>query len=112
MKQSARQSSLTTISYLLVGFLSLFIAFPIFILLHKRIPDYEWPIHSDRILLFLLVVAFVLLLLSVFRPVINFIFAVREDKHFDNILNEKLILETIHNDLENMGYSQHKRKQK
>ena len=75
MKQSARQSSLTTISYLLVGFLSLFIAFPIFILLHKKLPEYAWPIHSDRILLFLLVVAFVLLLLSVFRPVINFIFA-------------------------------------
>ena len=74
MKQSARQSSLTTISYLLVGFLSLFIAFPIFILLHKQLPDYEWPIHADRILLFLLVIAFVLLLLSLFRPVINFIF--------------------------------------
>lgn len=75
MKQSTRQSSLTTISYLLVGFLSLFIAFPIFILLHKQIPDYDWPIHSDRILLFILVIAFVLLLLSLFRPVINFIFA-------------------------------------
>jgi hypothetical protein len=75
MKHSAKQSSLTTISYLLVGFLSLFIAFPIFILLHKRIPDYEWPIHSDRILLFILVIALVLVLLSIFRPVINFIFA-------------------------------------
>ena len=75
MKHMTKQSALTTISYLLVGFLSLFIAFPIFILLHKQLPDYEWPIHSDRILLFLLVVVFVLLLLSLFRPVINFIFA-------------------------------------
>src|SRR4026208_1391522 len=75
MKHSTRQSSLTTISYLLVGFLSLFIAFPIFILLHKQLPDYHWPIHTDRILLFLLVIVFVLLLLSLFRPVINFIFA-------------------------------------
>ena len=74
MKQSAKQSALTSISYLLVGFLSLFIAFPIFILLHKQLPDYEWPIHSDRILLFILVILFVLLLLSMFRPVINFIF--------------------------------------
>jgi hypothetical protein len=74
MKQSAKQSALTSISYLLVGFLSLFIAFPIFILLHKRLPAYEWPLYSDRILLFLLVIVFVLLLLSMFRPVINFIF--------------------------------------
>jgi hypothetical protein len=74
MKQSTKQSSLTTISYLLVGFLSLFIAFPIFIVIHKQLPDYDWPIHSDRILLFILVIAFVLLLLSLFRPVINFIF--------------------------------------
>ena len=75
MKQITKQSALTTISYLLVGFLSLFIAFPIFILLHKQLPDYEWPLHSDRILLFLLVIIFVLLLLSLFRPIINFIFA-------------------------------------
>jgi len=75
MKQVTKQSAFTTISYLLVGFLSLFIAFPIFILLHKQLPDYEWPIHSDRILLFLLVIIFVLLLLSLFRPIINFIFA-------------------------------------
>ena len=75
MKHSTRQSSLTTISYLLVGFLSLFIAFPIFIVFHKQIPDYEWPIHLDRILLFAAVIIFVLVLLSLFRPVINFIFA-------------------------------------
>ncbi len=74
MKHSAKQSALTSISYLLVGFLSLFIAFPIFILLHKQLPDYEWPIHSDRVLLFIVVILFVLLLLSMFRPVINFIF--------------------------------------
>ena len=74
MKQSAKQSALTSISYLLVGFLSLFIAFPIFILLHKQLPQYEWPLYADRILLFLLVIVFVLLLLSMFRPVINFIF--------------------------------------
>ena len=75
MKQSTKQSALTTISYLLVGFLSLFIAFPIFILFHKQMPEYNWPIHLDRVLLFILVVAFVLVLLSLFRPVINFIFA-------------------------------------
>src|SRR6188474_492453 len=74
MKQSSKQSALTSVSYLLVGFLSLFIAFPIFIVIHKQLPEYDWPIHSDRILFFLLVVVFVLLLLSMFRPVINFIF--------------------------------------
>ncbi len=74
MKHSAKQSSLTSISYLLVGFLSLFIAFPIFILLHEQLPDYDWPIHADRILLFLSVILLVLVLLSLFRPVINFIF--------------------------------------
>lgn len=75
MKYSAKQSSLTTVSYLLVGFLSLFIAFPIFVLFHKRLPEYEWPVHLDRVLLFLAVIAFVLILLSLFRPIINFIFA-------------------------------------
>src|SRR5678816_4658292 len=74
MKQSSKQSALTSVSYLLVGFLSLFIAFPIFILIHQQLPEYDWPVHSDRILLFLLVVLFVLLLLSMFRPIINFIF--------------------------------------
>jgi len=74
MKHSIKQSSLTSVSYLLVGFLSLFIAFPGFILLHKQLPDYDWPIHLDRVLLFVLVIVFVLLLLSLFRPVINFIF--------------------------------------
>ena len=74
MKQITKQSTLTSVSYLLVGFLSLFIAFPIFILIHKQLPEYDWPIYSDRILLFILVVLFVLLLLSMFRPIINFIF--------------------------------------
>ena len=75
MKQSAKQSALTTVSYLLVGFLSLFIAFPIFVALHKQLPDYEWPLHTDRIVLFLLVALLALILLSLFRPIINFIFA-------------------------------------
>lgn len=74
MKHSAKQSAFTTVSYLLVGFMSLFIAFPIFILFHKQMPEYNWPIHLDRVLLFILVIAFVLVLLSVFRPIINFIF--------------------------------------
>lgn len=74
MHTSKRQSSLTSVSYILVGFLSLFIAFPIFIFIHKELPDYNWPIHSDRILIFVLVIIFVLLLLSLFRPVLNFIF--------------------------------------
>jgi hypothetical protein len=74
MKHSARQSSLTSISYLLVGFLSLFIAFPIFIVFNKQLPEYDWPLYADRILLFILVIIFVLVLLSLFRPVINFIF--------------------------------------
>jgi hypothetical protein len=74
MKHSIKQSSLTSISYLLVGFLSLFIAFPIFIVIHKQLPEYDWPIYLDRVLLFVLVIIFVLLLLSLFRPVINFIF--------------------------------------
>lgn len=44
---------------------------------------------------------------------INFIFAVRDEKSFDHRLNEKLILESIQNDLENLGYAhQQKRKQK
>jgi Transglutaminase-like superfamily len=75
MAQPFKQAPLTSISYLLVGFLSLFIAFPFFILLHKQLPEYDWPFHSDRILIFLCVAIFMLLLLSLFRPIINFLFA-------------------------------------
>ena len=75
MNLSSKQSaSLHSISYLLVGFLSLVVAFPIFIVIHKQVPDYNWPFHSDRILMFAFVVVFALLLLIAFRPVINFIF--------------------------------------
>lgn len=69
-----QSSSLNSISYLLVGFLSLIIAFPIFVIIHKQVPEYNWPFYLDRVLMFLFVVIFSILLLSAFRPVINFIF--------------------------------------
>lgn len=75
MSQPFRQSPLTSLSYLLVGFLSLFVALPFFIVLHKQLPEYDWPFHADRLLIFVFVIGFVLLLLSLFRPIINFLFA-------------------------------------
>jgi hypothetical protein len=74
MNRPSKQSTFTSVSYLLIGFLSLVIAFPLFIAIHKQVPEYNWPLYADRILMFLFVIVFALLLLSVFRPVINFIF--------------------------------------
>ncbi len=70
MNRHPRQSVITSFSYLLVGFLSLIIAFPLFIFFHKQLPDYGWVYHTDRLVMFLFVVVFTLLLLRLFRPVI------------------------------------------
>jgi len=70
MNKTSEHSSLVSISYLLIGFLSLLIAFPLFILVHKQFPDYGWPFHTDRILMFLVILVFALLMLQLFRPVI------------------------------------------
>ena len=70
MNKTSEHSSLVSISYLLIGFLSLLIAFPLFIFVHKQFPDYGWPFHTDRILMFFVILVFALLMLQLFRPVI------------------------------------------
>lgn len=76
MNQSPEQSHITSFSYLLVGSLSLFLAFPLFIFIHKQFPDYGWPFHFDRILMFMVIVVFTLLLLRLFRPIIVIAFSI------------------------------------
>lgn len=70
MQKVSEQSSLVSVSYLLIGFLSLLIAFPLFIFVHKQFPDYNWPFHTDRILMFFVILVFALLMLQLFRPII------------------------------------------
>lgn len=64
MESVRRQSSFLN---LLIGFLCIILALPVFIILHKQVPDPEWPFNLDRITLFILVVLVLLLLLRVFK---------------------------------------------
>lgn len=40
----------------IIGYLSFFATFPVFIILHKILPDLDWKFHIDRILLFILTI--------------------------------------------------------
>lgn len=55
---------------LLIGFLSFFLAFPLFIIAHKRLPELEWNYNLDRILLFVVIILLLLLILRLFRFII------------------------------------------
>jgi hypothetical protein len=50
--------------------LNILIAIPVFIILHQNIIDPEWPLQIDRILLFILILAFIQLILRVLRTII------------------------------------------
>ncbi len=60
MNAAVRANSLFT--NVLFGILSFFLAFPLFILVYYRFPNFEWPYHTDKILIFF-VIAILLLLL-------------------------------------------------
>lgn len=60
----------SSLSFFLVGFLSLILAFPLFMYVHRQLPDYGWPFRTDRILMFIFLAAFVLMVLRLFRSVI------------------------------------------
>ena len=51
----------------LVIIASVLTALPLFIIAHKELPLLNWPYEADRILLFLIIVALLLLILRVFR---------------------------------------------
>lgn len=63
------------LSDVLVGFLSLLVAIPLFIIAHKQFPDLQWPGYLDRILIFASIVILLLLILRLFRPLIVIGFA-------------------------------------
>lgn len=53
-----------------ITFLSYFFVLPVFIILHKVLPDPNWPIHLDRILLATAIYFLIRILLNVFKPII------------------------------------------
>jgi hypothetical protein len=54
----------------LVGILSFLLAFPLFILVYYRLPDLEWPYHSDKILVFFVIAVLLLLMVRSFKFII------------------------------------------
>ena len=68
MNAAVRANSFFT--NVLVGILSFFLAFPLFILVYYRFPDLEWPYHSDKILIFFVIAVLLLLLVRSFKFII------------------------------------------
>ena len=68
MNAAVRAGSLFT--NVLVGILSFFLAFPLFILVYYRLPDLEWPYHSDKILVFFVIAVLLLLLVRSFKFIV------------------------------------------
>jgi len=52
------------------GLLSFLLAFPLFILIYYRLPDLEWPYHSDKILVYFLIASLLLLMVRSFKFII------------------------------------------
>jgi len=73
MTEKIRRSPFVEI---LIGLISFLLALPLFIILHKRLPDYQIPYEADRILLFIAIVVILLLILRLFRLLIVVAFAV------------------------------------
>jgi len=60
MNATVRASSL--LANVLFGILSFVLAFPLFILVYYRLPDLEWPYHTDKLLIFFMIAILLLLL--------------------------------------------------
>src|ERR1051326_6684433 len=60
MNAAVRASSL--LANVLFGILSFVLAFPLFILVYYRLPDLEWPYHTDKLLIFFMIAILLLLL--------------------------------------------------
>lgn len=54
----------------IITFLSYFFVLPVFIILHKVLPDPNWPLFLDRVLLATAIYFLIRLLLYVFKPII------------------------------------------
>src|SRR4030095_897348 len=53
-----------------IGLLSFLLAFPLFILVYYRLPDLEWPYHSDKLLIFFLIAVLLLLMVRSYKFII------------------------------------------
>jgi hypothetical protein len=61
---------------ILVGFLSFLVSIPLFMIAHRNLPEMAWPVHLDRILLFIVIISVLLLILRLFKPVITVTFII------------------------------------
>src|SRR5258707_1278053 len=58
----------------LVGFLGILLAVPLFFIAHRHVPQFDLPYHLDRIALFILIVLLLLLVLRLFKTIITIAF--------------------------------------
>lgn len=56
---------------ILVGFLAILLAVPLFFIAHRQVPHFDLPYHLDRIGLFLVIVLLLILILRLFRTLIT-----------------------------------------
>ncbi|MEJ0105331.1 MAG: hypothetical protein WDO19_23440 [Bacteroidota bacterium] len=54
----------------LVGFLGILLAIPLFFIAHRQVPQFDLPYHLDRIALFILIVFLLLLVLRLFKTLL------------------------------------------
>ena len=59
--------SLSFVPSVLLGFLSALLAIPLFILAYHRLPDLDWPYHTDKVLIFFLIAALLFLMVRSFK---------------------------------------------
>ncbi len=59
---------------ILVGFFACLLAVPLFIFAHHQLPLADWPFHFDRVTLFFVIVALLILVLRLFKTVITIAF--------------------------------------
>lgn len=67
---AAAPRSFSFFANILIGLLSFILAFPLFILVYYRLPDLEWPYHTDKIMIFFIISVLLLLIVRSFKFVI------------------------------------------
>lgn len=106
MKQKFSDNVMHDVLVVFTGFL---LALPLFMIAHKRLPDPDWPLHADRILLFACILGLLVLFLRLFRLLISiglillFLWlgygSVSGHYGFENIFKDyRALLYTIHQD--------------
>jgi hypothetical protein len=72
MNVALRQSS--SLTNILVGIFSFLLAFPLFILCYRRLPDLQWPYGSDKLLYFFVIAVLLVFLIRSFRLLLIIVF--------------------------------------